>query len=481
MYNSILQLAVSLTEKICERTEAGEIRDLDIMADEILSDCRKTSAEIIRVIIRYLNESIRNDKQTRKDMGLVIKEKDRPRQLLTHLGPILFERDYYYDKDSGTYTIPLDQILGIEKRERVGGSVRAALIAQATDSSYAKSSVIVTGGAVSRQTVHDQILKMDVPESRPYEEHKQISQLHVYADEDHAHMQKPGKEKGKKNKSVPLVTVTEGTAPLSGGRNRTIRPMHFSDENFDTKNLWKTVGGYIARAYDTEELEKIYVHGDGGGWIRNGLEEYPQSVHVMDGYHFFKGLKRICRILPERNIRIVITNALRKDDRRKADLFLQELLSEPLTEKDAVAQSGEAVHVDRDTLDNRAGSWKGEIENADITLGEHGTPVDSDKSKQVHAGEQNIIDNHSFLNNEGIFTHEITIDDGVSAPKCTQEAVGGHLGELASAKDEQFEVNLEFEKPCDDYSKQSYEQFRAEAKDAYPNVTINYPWDNEEV
>ena len=34
--------------------------------------------------------------------------------------------------------------------------------------------------------------------------------------------------------------------------------------------------------------------------------------------------------------------------------------------------------------------------------------------------------------------------------------------------------------PKYDYSMESYEDFRAEVKDAYPNVTINYPWDDEE-
>ena len=391
MYNSILQFAIKLTEKICERTESGEIRDLDIMADEVLRDCRETSAEIISVIIRHLNESIRNDKETRKDMGLVIKEKDRPRRLLTHLGLICFERDYYYDKESETYTMPLDQILGIEKRERIGGSVKAALVAQATDSSYAKSSVIVTGGEVSRQTVHDQILKMDVPESQPYEE---------------------GKEKGKKNKSVPLVTVTEGTAPLSGGRNRTIHPMHFSDENFDTKNLWKTVGGYIARAYDTEGLEKIYIHGDGGGWIRNGLEEYPQSVHVMDGYHFFKELKRICRILPQRNTRIVILEALKKDDKRKADQFVQELLTGALTEKDAerirafaVYLFGEWESIRRRILDDVPGSCtEGQVSHV---LSERFSRDPLGWSEEVLG---KLVGARLYLKNGGTLTKEIFIE-----------------------------------------------------------------------
>ena len=345
MYNSILQLAVKLTEKICERTKTGEIQDLDLMAEGVLRDCKETSVQVVQVIIKALNEEIRNDKESRKEMGLVIKEKDRPRQILTALGQIRFERDYCFDKNTGEYVTPLDRMLRIEKRERIGGTVKAELITKATDSSYAKSAVLVTGNEVSRQTVHDQILKMQVPEAQPYEEHKQVRQLHVYADEDHAHMQRPGKEKGKKNKAVPLVTVTEGTIPLSKGRNQTIRPMHFSDEGFDTKKLWKKVGGYIARAYDTESLEKVYIHGDGGGWIRNGLEEYPQSVHVMDGYHFFKELKKICRLLPERNIRIVILDALKRDDRRKADQFLQGLLTELPIEKEAKQISAFAVYL----------------------------------------------------------------------------------------------------------------------------------------
>lgn len=334
MHNSILQLAVRLTEKICERTEAGEIRDLDIMADEILGDCRETSAEIIRVIIRHLNESIRNDKQTRKDMGLVIKEKDRPRQLLTHLGPIRFERDYYYDKDSGTYTIPLDQMLGIAKYERVGAAVAAKLVSRAAETSYAKASDIETGGEVSRQTVHNQILKVNVPEVEPKEERRIVKELHVYADEDHAHMQKPGKEKGKQSKMIPLVTVTEGMYQECKGRNRTINPMHFSNEGFDTKELWKTTEGYIAKAYDLEHLEKVYIHGDGGQWIRNGLENITQSVHVMDGYHFKRDLRSICRILPHRNVKVTILNALEQDDSGKADRYIQGLLDEPMTEKE---------------------------------------------------------------------------------------------------------------------------------------------------
>lgn len=335
MYDSILHLAAELAMKICRRAEKGEVCELDVMADEVLKDCKAASREILKVIVQHMNESLRNDKQGRKEMGLIIKERDRPRSLLTALGQIDFTRDYFFDKENSQYISVLDQLLGIEKYERVGACVAAALVSQATDISYTKSTQIVTGGEVSRQTVHNQIRKMNTPQIEIETEKRSVKELHLHADEDHAHMQKPDKEKGKRSKIIPLVTVTEGTEEESRGRNRTINPVHFSDEDFDTKRLWKSVEGFIDKYYDMCVLENIYIHGDGGSWIQNGLSDLPQTVHVMDGFHFYKELRKISRILPNRHVRVALTNALKCNDRKRADEYIQDILGEDsLTEKD---------------------------------------------------------------------------------------------------------------------------------------------------
>ena len=99
------------------------------------------------------------------------------------------------------------------------------------------------------------------------------------------------------------MTVTEGTES-SGKRRKTICPMHFVDDNFDAKALWNTVEGYIQKAYAVDSIEKIYVHADGGGWIRNGLKEFAQTEHVLDGFHLEKYLQRISRRFPKKNLRI---------------------------------------------------------------------------------------------------------------------------------------------------------------------------------
>ena len=74
----------------------------------------------------------------------------------------------------------------------------------------------------------------NIPETRPNETKKEVETLHIFADEDHVHMQKPSKKRGKKNRIVPLVTVTEGIEKESKGRNKTINAKHFTDEKFDT-------------------------------------------------------------------------------------------------------------------------------------------------------------------------------------------------------------------------------------------------------
>lgn len=144
---------------------------------------------------------------------------------------------------------------------------------------------------------------------------------------------------------------------------------------------------------------------------------------------------------------------------------------------DAEALSGEIVHVDRATLNNSAGSVEGELENALITIGDKGDTVDSLKSRQVHAGEQNIIDNRTYANSAGRLTHKITVNDGSSAPKCTQDSISDHLEEFLCIGDEKFDVEIVFKSGCDDFAKESYEEFRDIAAGEFENITIHYPWD----
>lgn len=326
MESIIQQIVMNLVKKIMEKAIFGGIRDIDNLASESLQECKQAILAIIEAIVSEMNKQIREDKAGRKERGLVLKEKDRARQVVTELGTLNLQRDYYYDKTEEKYCAVLDDIIGIRAYERVGDCLSAKMVSFATEVSYAKSAAIACGGKVSRQTVKNCIQKLGALEILcEGKEPKAVKELHVYADEDHVHMQKPCKEKGKESRIVPLVTVTEGTESVGARRNKTKGTMHFVDENFNSKNLWKSVEGYIGAAYKSDELEKIYIHADGGKWISNGLETFAQTEHVMDGYHLEKYIKKIAQRFPNKNISQRIRVALVNDDENRAKDVLQSL------------------------------------------------------------------------------------------------------------------------------------------------------------
>ena len=327
MDNIIQQISEKLTKKILEKAYSGGICDIDLLSSSVLEDCKSAARDILEAIVSDLNIKIREDKPSRKARGLILKEKNRERSLLTELGRLDLPRDYYYDKKEEKYDYLLDRVIGLQGYERISAGVRAKLVSMATEVSYAKSAETVTGDQVSRQCVRECILKLGAIEKRPqpYEPKRKVKELHLFADEDHVHMQREGRAKGKKSRMVPLVTVTEGVEEESKGRNRTINAMHFVDENFDTKALWKSVEGYIGASYDIESIERIYIHADGGKWITNGLASFSNVTRVMDGFHLEKRLKEVSRKFPGSNLRQRIKAAMEKGDRKKLDMLMQEM------------------------------------------------------------------------------------------------------------------------------------------------------------
>lgn len=83
-----------------------------------------------------------------------------------------------------------------------------------------------------------------------------------------------------------------------------------------------------------ESLEHIYIHGDGGSWIQNGPEEYAQTEHVIDGFHFERELKRISGYYKKKQVRQKIGYLLTKKERKDlAEKYLQELAESAEDEK----------------------------------------------------------------------------------------------------------------------------------------------------
>lgn len=148
----------------------------------------------------------------------------------------------------------------------------------------------------------------------------------------------------------------------------------------------------------------------------------------------------------------------------------------------AEAQSGENVYVDISLL-GRGNTWEAEIGNPNsVTIGEYHESVDSELSRRIHAGEQNISENHTVAGGDGEIFHRITIRDSSVAPLCTQEAINDHVGELATASEGQYVVEIDFESSWDEGAYNTYSTFAHNIMQilrtkGHRNISFSFPWD----
>lgn len=248
----------------------------------------RTVCKLLGAYYEKLDTQLREDKVGRREDGLVVERRGEKREVISLIGTVRYERTYYRRR-AGGYEYPVDAVVGLEPYQRVSGGVGQALVETCCKMSYGKSSEVVTGGRVSRQTVMHKVRQSAVPEP-PAIERKHVAALHIDADEDHVTMV------GGKNSIVPLVNVYEGIEKR-GKRGICRNKFNISEFGKKPEELWEEVLDEIERRYDLEGTT-LYLHGDGAPWIKQGLEWLPKCKFVLDRYHKNKALKQAVSGMP---------------------------------------------------------------------------------------------------------------------------------------------------------------------------------------
>jgi hypothetical protein len=112
--------------------------------------------------------------------------------------------------------------------------------------------------------------------------------IHIFADEDHVHLQDGN------NTILPLITICAGKTPVCKGRNELIDPIHLNGYGLATEKRWEYVYAVCEARYDMRKVKGVYIYGDGAPWITASDTCFVNAVHILDGYHFEKKMKGIC-------------------------------------------------------------------------------------------------------------------------------------------------------------------------------------------
>jgi hypothetical protein len=314
-------MAMDFTGKIieaaCDFTTAG----IGGATEEMLELCKEHAAAIASAALEHMDGALLADKQQRKADGLTVHERNVVRRPLTAIGQIEYRRTCFRDKANGGTVYLLDHLVGVRGYERVCAHLSAQLVNEAGGMSYAKSSLACTGGAVSRQTVRNKLMRTEELAHVPAKAEDTPEELHVFADEDHVAMQSG------KSRNVNLISVSEGSRKVCKGRNELVSPMHAQGYKIKPKKHWKYVSALCGEKYDMSKVKRVYIHGDGAEWIKHGTDYFADAVHVLDKYHLNKYMKKLTAGAVCENYDTILWHAIRKDDRAGFECLVHKMAS----------------------------------------------------------------------------------------------------------------------------------------------------------
>jgi len=287
----IIQQVVDIITKDYYKNLEELVNNKENLSDFIIKTQKtlnKVGVTLVQDLLESLDESILSSNERKKSW--YIEKRDQEKNISTVFGVVNYKRTYYKKKEEKEYAYLSDEALGIKPHERMDISLKAEIVKRAENLSYQKTIDSFEGdiGVYSRMTVMNSIRDIEKIENNaaPVElNKKEVPMLFIEADEDHVAMQQgPGK-------IAKIIYIHEGKEEVSKGRFKLINSRYFTAMDTDNEGLWLEVADYIEQSYNTENIKKIYLSGDGGSWIKEGLNWIPKAEYVLDKFHLSKYIK----------------------------------------------------------------------------------------------------------------------------------------------------------------------------------------------
>jgi hypothetical protein len=285
MEHIIQQITERFVKKVIEYHNENGIHDIGAMAMDISEMAEETSRELLRAFISYADTSLVSLKAERRADGVSIHERDVPRTLYTALGNFTYKRTYF-DTADGKMPI-MDRILGVDAYERIDRHVSARMVNESACVSFAKSTGIVTGGAISRQTACRKAVGCGEVVSLPRRVQKTPERIHIFADEDHVHLQDGN------SAILPLITICSGKRKVCKGRHELMDRVCLNGYGLTPETFWEYAYAVCDEMFEMNNVREIFIYGDGAKWIDTSDVCFPEAVHVIDAHHYRQRMKTL--------------------------------------------------------------------------------------------------------------------------------------------------------------------------------------------
>jgi len=226
------------------------------------------------------------------------------RTIMTIFGLITYERTFYKNIHTKESYCHVDSFLGLRKYDHFDPYIKSLVVEASCDTSFAAAGrcisaligerVVLEQGLlrISRQTARAFTLDNVISKMAPIRKKTTPEILYIMFDEKFIHTQ----NNSQKDVMVRHAVIFEGIQPVKNHKWRyTLVNKHVmasSGTGFNNEIL-----DYIYDVYDIKDIKRIYVLGDGAGWIKNSVGEFKlegnTALFALDKYHFKQALRLI--------------------------------------------------------------------------------------------------------------------------------------------------------------------------------------------
>lgn len=253
----------------------------------IFNSTKALNLNILKQILEYLDLEYKNSKE-RKNKYYV--QQTRERTLITSLGLLTFNKTYYKSKEkiNGKYEYYsyLEDYLGISKWAKMTLATEVILINNALDNGYSWSANnSIPDYITTRQTISSKIKSINFNYIENVSKKETPNVIYIEADEVHANLQ--SRNKGTKNRIVPVILTHEGHKEVFVKKKELKEQHYIASSILKTDKLWNEAYKYLDTKYDLNKEPTIFISGDGATWIKGYDEAFPNAIYVLDSFHYF--------------------------------------------------------------------------------------------------------------------------------------------------------------------------------------------------
>lgn len=249
---------------------------------------------ILKSIIEGLDLDYKKSKERK---GKYYVKETRKRTLITSLGIITFDKTYYVSKkpdSNGNYSYYsfIEDCLGLDKWAKMTDKAEVNLVNNSLKFGITEAGRnTIPNCVISRQAISSKIKKLQYNYTGYIIKSPHTPKtIFIEADEVHVNLQR---SPNNKNKIVPVILIHEGYKEDFVKRKELNNKHYLASSILKIDKLWEEAYKYLDQRYDLDKIENIFISGDGAAWIKQYDISFPNSIFVLDKFHYRKSMNYI--------------------------------------------------------------------------------------------------------------------------------------------------------------------------------------------